>query len=111
MVGHAGAVLLHRAADRIGLVGRLREALCSSPWMLDRANVLVGLVVSIALGARNLRQAELPARHHSELSGDGASDSTLWRMLGEIDDCTRRRIAKARKACAHDLSDFSCGPV
>ena len=72
--------------------------------------MLVGLVVGVALGARNLRQAELLARHHSVLLGDGASDSTLWRMLGEIDDRTRRRIAKARRAYAHDLSDFSCGP-
>jgi hypothetical protein len=96
MVGHAGAVLLHRAADRIGLVVRLREVLGASPWMLDRANVLVGLVVGIALGARNLRQAELLARHHAGLLGEGASDSTLWRMLGELDAAARVRIAKAR---------------
>ena len=98
MVGHAGAVLLHRAADRSGLVERLRGALGSSPSMLDRANVLMGLVVSIALGARNLRQAELLARHHTGLVGGGASDSTPWRMLGEIDDRARRRIARARAA-------------
>ena len=61
MVGHAGAVLLHRVADRIGLVGRLRGALAASPWMLDRANVLVSLAAGIALGARNVRQAELLA--------------------------------------------------
>lgn len=67
-------MLLHRAADRSGLVVRLREAMHAGPWMLDRANVLVGLVVGIALGARNLRQAELLARHHSGLVGDGASD-------------------------------------
>lgn len=98
MVGHAGAVLLHRAADRVGLVGDLRGALATSPWRLDRANVLVSLVVGIALGARNLRQAELLARHHAALLGEGASDSTLWRMLGELDDRTRRRVAKARAA-------------
>lgn len=98
MVGHAGAVLLHRAADRSGLAKRLGEALRSSPWMLDRANVLVSLVVGIALGARNLRQAELLDRHHDGLLGDGASDSTFWRMLGEIDDRARLRIAKARAA-------------
>lgn len=96
LIGHAGAVLLHRAADRSGLVARLREAMRANPWMLDRANVLVGLVVGIALGARNLRQAELLARHHCGLVGGGASDSTLWRMLGEIDDRARGRIAKAR---------------
>ena len=96
LVGHAGAVLLHRVADRSGLVVRLRGAMRASPWTLDRANVLVGLVVGIALSARNLRQAELMARHHAGLVGDGASDSTLWRMLGEIDDRARIRIAQAR---------------
>ncbi|WP_372463357.1 hypothetical protein [Actinospica acidithermotolerans] len=89
-------MLLHRTADRVGLVGGLRGALVSSPWRLDRANALVGLVVGIALGARNLRQAELLARHHAVLIGDGASDSTLWRLLGEIDDRARTRIAEAR---------------
>jgi hypothetical protein len=78
------------------LVAGLRGALVGSPWRLDRANVLVSLVVGIALGARNVRQAELLARHHAALMGQGASDSTLWRMLGEIDDRARRRIAKAR---------------
>ena len=98
MVGQAGAVLVHRVADRIGLVAGLRGALAVSPWRLDRANVLVSLVVGIALGARNVRQAELLARHHAVLLGEGVSDSTLWRMLGEIDDRVRRRIGKARAA-------------
>lgn len=84
LVGHAGAVL-HRAADRVGLVAALRGGLRASPWMLDRANVLVGLVVGIALGTRSVRQAELLPRHHAVLLGAGASDSTLWRAFGEID--------------------------
>ena len=96
LVGHAGAVLLHRTADRIGLVAQLRGVLGASPWMLDRANALVGLVVGIALGARSVRQVELLARHHAALFGEGASDSTLWRALGEIDERGRARIAKAR---------------
>lgn len=50
MIGHAGAVLLHRTADRTGLVAALRGVLRSSPWLLDRANALVGLVVAIAFG-------------------------------------------------------------
>ena len=81
MVGHAGAVLMHRTADRIDLVGRLCGVLRSSPWLLDRADVLVSLIVGIALGAVNLAQAELLARHHAALLGGQASDSTLWRTL------------------------------
>jgi hypothetical protein len=96
LVGHAGAVLLHRTADRIDLVGRLRGGLRASPWLLDRADVLVSLVVGIALGAVNLAQAELLARHHAVLVGGQASDSTLWRALEEIDAKTREKIAKAR---------------
>lgn len=99
-------MLLHRTADRVGLVVRLREALGSRPWTLDRANVLIGLIVGIALGARNLRQAELLTRHHARLVGDGASDSTLWRMLGEIDDRVRQRIAKARAVVRRQVWDL-----
>jgi len=96
MVGHAGAVLLHRTADRIDLVGRLRGVLRASPWLLDRADVLVSLIVGIGLGAVNLAQAELLARHHTALLGGQASDSTLWRTLEEIDARTREKIGKAR---------------
>jgi hypothetical protein len=96
MVGHAGAVLLHRTADRIDLVGRLRGMLRASPWLLDRADVLVSLVVGIGLGAVNLAQAELLARHHAAVLGGQASDSTLWRTLEEIDAKTREKIGKAR---------------
>lgn len=74
--------------------------------MLDRVNVLMGLVVGIALGARNLRQAELLARHHTGLLGNGASDSTLWRVLGEIDGRARIRIAKARAAVRVRVGDL-----
>jgi len=96
MVGHAGAVLLHRTADRIDLVGRLRGVLRASPWLLNRADVLVSLIVGIALGAVNLAQAELLARHHTVVLGGQASDSTLWRTLEEIDAKTREEIGKAR---------------
>jgi hypothetical protein len=96
MVGHAGAVLLHRTADRIGLVGRLRGVLRASPWLLNRADVLVSLIVGIGLGAVNPAQAERLARHHAAVLGGQASDSTLWRALEEIDARTREKIAKAR---------------
>ncbi|MBS2966634.1 IS1380 family transposase [Actinocrinis puniceicyclus] len=109
LVGHAGAVLLHRTADRVGLPAGLRGALTASPWMLDRANALVSLIVGIALGARSVRQAELLARHHTALLGAGASDSTLWRALGEIDDQARLRIAKARARVRERVWDLLAG--
>lgn len=109
LVGHAGAVLLHRTADKAGLVSALRTGLKASPWMLDRANALVGLVVGIALGARSVRQVELLARHHAALMGEGASDSTLWRALGEIDERGRARIAKARAQVRDRVWDLLAG--
>ena len=109
LVGHAGAVLLHRTADRIGLVAQLRGVLGTSPWMLDRADALVGLVVGIALGARSVRQVELLARRHAALFGEGASDSTLWRALGEIDEHGRARIAKARARVRGHLWELLAG--
>jgi hypothetical protein len=87
----------------------LRAVLVSSVWMLDRADTLVSLVVGIALGARNLRQAELLARHHGVLVGQGASDSTLWRMLGELDAGVRARIAKARASVRAGVWDLLAG--
>jgi hypothetical protein len=109
LVGHAGAVLLHRTADRVGLSVRLRGVLAASPWMLDRANALVGLVVGIALGAKSVRQVELLARHHAALFGEGASDSTIWRALGEIDERGRARIAKARAGVREHVWDLLAG--
>src|SRR5690348_2830124 len=53
LVGHAGAVLLRKAADQGGLTGQLSAALRkkgTSP-LLDRGLVLVSLAVAIALGA------------------------------------------------------------
>ncbi|XUL89495.1 hypothetical protein ACQ86D_25030 [Streptomyces galilaeus] len=59
LVGHAGAVLLRRCADRTGLTDALARVLASSTvagWR-DRAAVLVQLAVAIVLGAENLSEA------------------------------------------------------
>ena len=53
LVGHAGAVLLRKAADQAGLTGQLSTALRkkgASP-AFDRGAVLVSLAAAIALGA------------------------------------------------------------
>src|SRR6266702_2768478 len=56
LVGHAGAILLRKAADQAGLTGQLSAALrkkSTSP-LLDRGIVLVSVAVSIALGATSI---------------------------------------------------------
>jgi hypothetical protein len=56
LVGHAGAVLLRKAADQAGLTAALGAALRKagvSP-VLDRGIVLVSLAAAIALGATSM---------------------------------------------------------
>ena len=56
LIGHAGAVLPRRCADRAGLTQALANVLPSSTaagWR-ERASVLVHLAVAIVLGAANL---------------------------------------------------------
>ncbi|MGW1008242.1 transposase [Streptomyces sp. NPDC002520] len=99
LVGHAGAVLLRRLADRVGLTRGLAGVLPSSTsagWR-ERAGVLVQLAVAMALGARSLLEAEQLQLHHQGLFGPAASDSTMRRLLAELDDKTLRKIAKVRR--------------
>ena len=50
LVGHAGAVLLRKAADQAGLTGRLSAGLrkAGQSPVLDRGIVLVSMAVGIA---------------------------------------------------------------
>ncbi|MEV1001762.1 hypothetical protein [Nonomuraea sp. NPDC050202] len=66
-MGHAGAVLLHKLADRVGLseaLGRLWPHRQSATWR-DRAHVLVSLATAIACGARSLLEAERLQAHQA----------------------------------------------
>ena len=98
MVGHAGAVLLRRLADRTGLTRALAKTLPTSTangWR-DRATVLVHLAIAIVLGARNLSGAERLGLHHQGVFGPGPSDSTLRRTLAAPDQTALTAIAKTR---------------
>lgn len=97
LVGHAGAVLLRRLADRVGLTSELAKALPSSaaPGWLDRPTVLVQLAIAIALGAQNLSDAERLALHHRPLGLSGGSDSTIRRLRAGLDEAAHRRLARA----------------
>jgi hypothetical protein len=99
LVGHAGAVLLRRCADRVGLTGALAAVLPvgAGPGWRERAAVVVQLAVAIALGAANLSEAEQLGLHHRDLFGPAASDSTTRRTLAALDESVLTRMAKARR--------------
>lgn len=99
MIGHAGAVLLRKLADRTGLTQALTAALPTSTangWR-DRATVLVHLAIAIVLGARSLSEAVRLGLHHRPVFGPSASDSTLHRTLTAVDEAALTTIAKARR--------------
>ena len=104
LVGHAGAVLLRKAADQTGLACQLSEAMLvrgSSP-LLDRGIVLVSMAIAIALGAASMSDIALLA-HLAPLLGTAASSPTVRRTLDLAGDKKiRDRIARARaRARAH----------
>ncbi len=104
LVGHAGAILLRKAADQTGLAGGLSGALrrkSTSP-LLDRGIVLVSMAAAIALGATSMSDIALLA-HLSPLLGAAPSGPTVRRAL-DLAGTPRMldRIARARaRARAH----------
>jgi hypothetical protein len=104
LVGHAGAVLLRKAADQAGLTGQLSTALQkkgTSP-ALDRGAVLVSLAAAIALGATSMSDIALLA-HLAPVLGDAPSGPTVRRALDLAGtSAVLDKIARARaKARAH----------
>jgi Transposase DDE domain group 1 len=104
LVGHAGAILLRKAADQAGLTGLLSGALKekrTSP-LIDRGTALVSMAAAIALGATSMSDIALLA-HLAPLLGAPPSGPTARRAL-DLAGTPRMldRIARARaKARAH----------
>jgi Transposase DDE domain group 1 len=107
LVGHAGAILLRKAADQAGLTGQLSAALRrkgTSP-LHDRGLALVSLAVAIALGATSMSDIALLA-HLAPVLGAAPSGPTVRRAL-DLAGTPRMldRIARARaKAREHAWS-------
>jgi hypothetical protein len=104
LVGHAGAVLLRKAADQAGLTAWLSGALRkkgTSP-VFDRGIVLVSLAAAIALGATSMSDIALLA-HLAPVLGDAPSGPTARRALDLAGTpAMLDKIARARaKARAH----------
>jgi len=97
LIGHAGAVLLRRCADRTGLTAALGAVFPAGrgPGWWDRGVVLVDLAVAIVLGAVCMSDIDLLA-HQAPVFGDPPSDSTVARTLDGIDEAILTRLGKAR---------------
>jgi hypothetical protein len=97
LVGHAGAILLRRCADRTGLTRELNTVLPrgKGPGWWDRGTVLVCLATSIVLGATSMSDISLLA-HQALVFADPPSEATVRRALAGLDTAMLGRIAKAR---------------
>ena len=104
LVGHAGAVLLRKAADQAGLTAWLGAALrkAGKSPVLDRGIVLVSMAAAIALGATSMSDIVVLA-HLAPVLGDAPSGPTVRRALDLAGSAASLdRIARARaRARAH----------
>ena len=82
LVGHAGAILLRKAADQAGLTVQLSAALRKKGTapLLDRGIVLASVAVAIALGATSMSDIVLLA-HLAPVLGAAPSGPTVRRAL------------------------------
>jgi hypothetical protein len=103
LVGNAGALLLRKASDQLGLTAgavRSHAEIGTSP-LLDRGTVLVSLAVAIAFGAMPISDIALLA-HLSPLLGAALSGPTVRRALDlaggtRVRDHVTHARAKARE--------------
>jgi Transposase DDE domain group 1 len=114
LVGHAGAVLLRKAADQAGLTVQLSAALrkkSASP-LLDRGIVLVAMAMAIALGATSMSDIAVLA-HLAPVLGDAPSGPTVRRALDLAGTPSMLdRIARARaRARAHVWTLIAATPA
>ena len=104
LVGHAGTVLLRKAADQAGLSGQLSAVLrkAGTSPAFDRGIVLVLLAAAIAVGATSMSDIALLA-HLAPVLGDAPSGPTVRRALDLAGTpAMLDRIARARaRARAH----------
>jgi Transposase DDE domain group 1 len=100
VVSHAGSRLLADLADRTTLTGELVEALrhLGRPRAVhDPGRVLVDLAVAVADGAECISDIAVLADQPG-LFGPVASDSTVWRLLDQLELSELTAVAEARAA-------------
>jgi hypothetical protein len=100
VVSHAGSRLLAELADRATLTGELSRALAGlarARAVHDPGRVLVDLAVAVADGAECISDIAVLADQPA-LFGAVASDSTVWRLLAQLDAPQLAAVAAARAA-------------
>ncbi len=100
VVSHAGSRLLADLADQATLTERLSEALASlrRPRAVhDPGRVLTDLAVAVADGAECISDIAVLG-DQGALFGPVASDSTVWRLLDQLDATKLAAVAQARAA-------------
>jgi len=109
LVGHAGAVLLRKLADRAGLTAGLGPALARSGRfpLVDRGMALVSTAVAIVLGATSMNDISL-LDHHAAVLGAGPSDTTVRRTLELADSRTLDKIARVRARVREHMWSLIC---
>jgi Transposase DDE domain group 1 len=97
LVGHAGAVLLRKLADQVGLTAALGPALARAGKLplVDRGVALVSMAVAIVLGATSMNDITLLA-HHAPVLGAEPSDTTVRRTLELAGPRTLDKAARVR---------------
>jgi hypothetical protein len=98
VVSHAGSRLLADLAERTTLTGELSDALghLTRPRAVhDPGRVLVDLAVAVADGAECISDIAVLADQPG-LFGAVASDSTVWRLLDQLDTAELTAVAAAR---------------
>jgi hypothetical protein len=103
VVGHAGSVLLHELADRVGLTAGLSQALAPVfPGVRrhDPGTLLRDLAVMIADGGDCLSDL-CTLRDQPDLFHEVASTATAWRLIDRLQgmdlDCLQSARAQARR--------------
>ena len=98
LIGHAGAILLRKAADQAGLTAGLGAALRKAGMspVFDRGIVLVSVAAAIALGATSMSDIAVLA-HLAPVLGTAPSGPTIRRALDLAGTpAMLDRIARAR---------------
>jgi len=109
LVGHAGAVLLRKLADRAGLTASLGSALARAGKfpLVDRGVALVSMAVAIALGATSMADITVLA-HQEQVFGAAPSDTTVRRTLELAEPATLDKIARVRAAVRAHVWSLIC---